>query len=50
MYCTAPGVMQQEMTYLALLNQTKIFTIEGDTLTLPDMNGRSVLSSGTAGQ
>jgi len=50
MYCTAPGVMQQEMTYLALLNRTNTFTIEGDRLTLADTNGGPVLSFGTAGQ
>jgi heat shock protein HslJ len=44
MYCTAPGVMQQEMTYLALLGQTKNFTIKGGRLTLADMNGASILS------
>jgi heat shock protein HslJ len=50
MYCTEPGVMQQEMTYLALLNQIKNFTIEGGRLTLADMNRGPVLSFGTAGQ
>ncbi len=50
MYCNAPGVMQQEINFLALLNQTKTITIEGDRLTLADTNGAALLSFGSAGQ
>ncbi len=49
MYCTAPGVMRQEINFLALLNQTKTIAIEGDLLTLADTNGVALLSFGSAG-
>ena len=44
MHCGTPGVMQQESTYLALVNQVKTFTIEGDRLTLADTKGATILS------
>ena len=44
MYCTLPGVMEQESTYLSLLNQAKTVTVNGDRLTLLDAKGTPVLS------
>jgi heat shock protein HslJ len=44
MYCNSPGVMQQESTYFALLNQTKTFTIKSDRLSLADAKGTTILS------
>jgi len=44
MYCTTPGVMEQESTYLALLGQAKTVTAEGDRLTLKDAQGTAILS------
>jgi heat shock protein HslJ len=44
MHCGTPGVMQQESTYLALLDQVKTFTIDGHRLTLSDTKGATILS------
>ena len=44
MACGAPGVMQQEGTYLTLIGQAKTFTIKGDRLTLADAKGAAMLS------
>lgn len=44
MYCGQPGVMEQESAYLALLNQAKTFTLEGDRLSLFDVKGTKILS------
>ena len=44
MYCTSPGVMQQEMTYLASLSRAAAFTITGNRLSLADANGTTLLS------
>jgi heat shock protein HslJ len=44
MYCTTPGVMQQETTYLASLDLVKTFTIKGNRLTVSDAKGTPVLS------
>ena len=44
MACGAPGVMQQESTYLTLISQAKTFTIKGDRLTLADAKGTTILS------
>ncbi len=44
MYCTAPGVMEQESTYLRLLGQVTSITVDGDRLTLEDANGTAILS------
>jgi heat shock protein HslJ len=44
MYCTTPGVMEQESTYLSLLGQAKTVTVDGDRLTLSDAKGTPVLS------
>lgn len=44
MYCTTPGVMQQETTYLASLDLVKTFTIQGNRLTVSDAKGIPVLS------
>ncbi len=43
MYCTGPGVMEQESSYLVLLGQVKTFTAEGDRLVLADGNGIPIL-------
>jgi heat shock protein HslJ len=43
MYCTDPGVMEQESTYLGLLGSVASFAIEGEELTLLDANGTKVL-------
>ena len=44
MACGAPGVMQQESSYLTLISQAKTFTIKGDRLTLEDAKGAAMLS------
>jgi len=44
MYCTSPGVMQQESTYLASLSRAAAFTITGNRLNLADANGTTLLS------
>lgn len=44
MYCTSPGVMQQESTYLASLSRATTFTISGDQLSLADAKGTTLLS------
>jgi heat shock protein HslJ len=44
MYCNGPGVMQQEMTYLASLSRAAAFTITGNRLSLADANGTTLLS------
>jgi heat shock protein HslJ len=44
MYCSGPGVMQQESAYLASLSRTATFTINGDRLTLADAKGMPLLS------
>jgi heat shock protein HslJ len=44
MACGAPGVMQQESSYLTLISQVKTFTIKGDRLTLADAKGATLLS------
>ena len=44
MYCTSPGVMQQESTYLASLSRASTFTINGDRLSLADAKGTTLLS------
>jgi len=44
MACGTTGVMQQESTYLSLLNQAKTFTIKGDRLSLADGKGSTLLS------
>ena len=44
MSCAEPeGVMEQESTYLGLLEAMKSYTIEGDRLSLLDENGTAVL-------
>lgn len=44
MYCTSPGVMQQEMTYLASLSRAGAFTVTGNRLSLAETNGTTLLS------
>jgi heat shock protein HslJ len=44
MACGAPGVMQQEISYLTLISNAKAFTIKGDRLTLADAKGVAMLS------
>jgi heat shock protein HslJ len=44
MYCTSPGVMQQESTYLTSLSRAAVFTITGDRLILADANSATILS------
>jgi heat shock protein HslJ len=44
MYCTSPGVMQQESTYLASLSRAAAFTITGNRLSLAEANGTTLLS------
>lgn len=43
MYCTDPGVMEQEGDYLAALNSVVRYRIEGRTLVLINADGREVL-------
>lgn len=44
MACGAPGVMQQESSYLALISQAKTFAINGDRLTLADAKDAAILT------
>jgi heat shock protein HslJ len=44
MYCTSPGVGQQESTYLASLGRAATFTITGNRLNLADTKGTTLLS------
>jgi heat shock protein HslJ len=44
MYCTAPGVMEQESTYLALLGEVSSVMTMNDRLTLADAKGTTILS------
>jgi heat shock protein HslJ len=46
MYCTAPGVMDQESEYLSLLGIVRRYAVEGDRLTLSDSVGRTLLVYG----
>jgi len=48
MYCTSPGVMQQESTYLGSLSRAAAFTITGNRLNLAEANGTTLLSFTTA--
>ncbi|NVO66666.1 META domain-containing protein [Methanofollis tationis] len=43
MYCETPGVMEQETAYLKLLGTAASFAVEGDTLTLSDINRTVIL-------
>jgi len=43
MYCTEPGVMEQESRYLAALGSAASYRIEGDRLTLVDAAGQELL-------
>jgi heat shock protein HslJ len=44
MYCMAPGVMEQESAYLALLSRAASVTAGYDTLTFADATGSTILS------
>jgi len=44
MYCSEPGVMQQESTYLSRLSQAKTYTIKGERLNLADGKGIAILT------
>jgi heat shock protein HslJ len=44
MYCPAPGVMDQESTYLTLLGRATSVTAGNDTLTFADAKGSPILS------
>jgi heat shock protein HslJ len=44
MYCSNPGVMDQESTYLALLSRAKTISVEGEHLTLSDEKGVAILT------
>lgn len=44
MYCTSPGVMEQESIYLASLGKATSFSIGGDRLSLSDAKGATILS------
>jgi hypothetical protein len=41
--CSAPGVMVQEGTYLALLGNVRNFSIQGEELRFPDDEGATLL-------
>ena len=43
MYCTAPGIMEQESAYLSTLALVSSFEIRGNTLELKNVDGESVL-------
>jgi heat shock protein HslJ len=44
MYCSNPGVMDQESTYLALLTRAKTISVEGEHLTLSGEQGALILT------
>jgi heat shock protein HslJ len=44
MYCTAPGIMEQESSYLALLGRAASVSAGDTTLTLADAQGEEILS------
>lgn len=44
MYCTSPGYMQQESTYLASLSRAATFSINGKRLILTDTERKTLLS------
>jgi heat shock protein HslJ len=44
MYCTAPGAMEQERAYLALLGRAASLTVVHDRLTFADAQGTPILS------
>ncbi len=44
MFCTGPGIMEQENTYLLRLGEVRSFSISGDHLTLSNGEGRPLLS------
>ena len=44
MYCSDPGVMDQENAFLTLLGQARSITVEGDWLTLSDAKGTTILT------
>jgi heat shock protein HslJ len=44
MYCTAPGVMEQESAYLAVLNRAASVTATNDRLIFTDATGAAILS------
>ncbi|MFA5267693.1 MAG: META domain-containing protein [Methanoregula sp.] len=44
MYCTAPGVMEQESAYLATLSRAASVTTVNDRLTFADAKGTTILS------
>jgi len=43
MYCSNPGVMEQEQTYFMRLESVETYKIEGGKLKLIDGNGKTVL-------
>jgi heat shock protein HslJ len=43
MYCTTPGVMDQESVYLSLFGIVQRYAVEGDRLTLSGDGGRTLL-------
>ena len=43
MFCSNPGVMEQEQTYLSRLESIKSYKLEGNKLSLIDGNGKTVL-------
>lgn len=43
MFCTNPGVMEQEQTYFMRLESVKSYKIEGNKLSLIDGNNKTVL-------
>lgn len=44
MYCSEPGVMNQESQYLALIQTAAGYTVSGDMLTITDSSGQTILS------
>jgi heat shock protein HslJ len=44
MFCTTPGVMEQESTFLTLLGRSKTISTGGDHLTLSDDHGVAILT------
>jgi heat shock protein HslJ len=43
MYCTAPGVMDQESTYLSLLGDVRQYSVTQDALSFSGEDGRTLL-------
>lgn len=44
MHCTVPSIMEQESTYLTLIESTKTYKVEGNKLKLMDNSGKVIFT------